>query len=49
MMTDSGLVFETVLAFLEMMHQLLNDPELNNACSINRIDPVRDFGIKKVL
>jgi hypothetical protein len=43
------LVFEAVLAFLEMVHQLLDGPEPNNPLSINRIDLARDFGIERVL
>jgi hypothetical protein len=48
-MTESGLVFEAVLAFFETVHPSLNGPEPNDACYINGINPVRDFGIEKIL
>jgi hypothetical protein len=47
--TKSEHVFEVVLAFVETVRQLLDDLESTNACSINEIDLVKDFGIRKVL
>jgi hypothetical protein len=49
MTTESELVFEAVVAFLEMVRQFLDDPEPNDAFSINGIDLARDFDIRKLL
>jgi hypothetical protein len=48
-MTGSELVFEAVIASLETVRQFLDDPEPNDAFSINGIDVTRDCDIRKLL
>jgi hypothetical protein len=48
-MTGSELVFEAIVASLEMVHLFFDGPEPNNAFSINGINIARDYDIRKFL